>query len=39
MHVQSLEFYYENAEPKDEYYKMVEGLLKMRHNLQGISIN
>ncbi|MHB8130942.1 MAG: helix-turn-helix domain-containing protein [Mobilitalea sp.] len=28
IYVQTLEFYYENAEPKDEYYKMVEQWLK-----------
>ena len=26
--VESLEFYYENAEKDSEYYKMVEGALK-----------
>ena len=28
VHVQSLEFYYENAEKDSEYYKMVEGALR-----------
>lgn len=30
IYVQTLEFYYENAEPKDEYYKMVEEWLKRK---------
>lgn len=30
IYVQTLEFYYENAAPKDEYYKMVEERLKLK---------
>ena len=34
VHVQSLEFYYENAEKDSEYYKMVEGALRKKEGLQ-----
>jgi hypothetical protein len=28
VHVQSLEFYYENAEPDEKYYRMVEAYIQ-----------
>lgn len=33
LHAQSLEFYYQNVEPKDEYYDMVEAWLKKQETL------